>query len=1076
MTTKFLRLTPLKEEYNSEEEEDQPESRKVSPFKGRRLSIEEIPNNELNINLNNSNENNLKHSFKSPRKNRKTAKIISQRIIMNKNTSSKVDLCLYALAHQPNKRNQEMINYIKSYLKSMPSFMNVISKEQNVNLSENLIEQISIHLRHEFIPRNNLVCRYGDRGDKFYIILKGKVTFLVPKMIKCYLNLEEYINYLMQLRKNDEFELINNLLVQNRSCYPIEDDNLDEYLINEYDEYQRYIYKASRKKNKSKTGKNAFNSNFNFKSINNERKSIVNNSNNNNNNNTNNNDYDLNTNLKLNKIEERANKKRITMGVVPSMNRLGNHSNKNDESKKNYFSFQTYKKMGLLIDKIRQHKNSINLNLTDGGVVENNIIGENSPKTYLKSNNIINRDLEPKGRKLITAYHYEEMNTFENGQTFGFIALVNKTCKRASTAIVTEDCDLGVLTKDEYLQFFELLSMKEKKNLYDLLHFYNLIISISEHKFIKKYYHMFEFKKYYKNHLILDIHKPIKERIIFSQGLFIIFINVNIPELNDLITKIKIIKGKTLGLSKYKIERTLDEKRENQDLLIRKKYMSEKESKILLKKYNYTLSIISDHLILGNVDTVDPQTHLPLFNCICNSAECDGYSITNKSIKIINEENIVIHDLTEFCLMKMEYNLTRLKQFKKEILSKIKENEISELKEQQEQINNDINNDNFNNNNINTVSINAKNNDINYDKNDINLYNNKVNYINRNELDASKNINNNKKKLLSNRINKDKIEKAKNMILKTKNEEMKNTLEKNIKKSYNIYRNKLNILTPFNSELTQKENLTIKKLKESIIKKQKKIEMKTEENNNNINPNTNHIKHSLSSESFNKITKGQNKTRNNQSLKKIKYKSVNIFKHYLKNIDKINLLNNQLLALLLAKNKLNILPNIQSGYKKLKNFFKENQIKIENDNKINTLKKKYEKNITDDLYKIDQFSFVKEKFIVFKSNKRPFQEIFNTVNYDSLPKINRNNQIHPIRLKKQFFNGISNDNNKNNNDNKNKDSEDKTNNYTNTNSSLSKMSIKQSMKEKNINDKYNELNILLNNMQNITKKILSKKV
>ena len=1071
MTTNFLRLTPLKEENKSEEEEDQNESRKISPFNGRRLSIEDsLPNNELNMNLNYSNATNIKHSFKSPKKNRKTAKLISQRIILNKNTSSKVDLCLYALAHPPNKRDQEMINYIKTYLKSMPSFMNIISKEQNVNLSENLIEEISIHLRHEFIPKNNLVCRYGERGDKFYIILKGKVTFFVPKMIKCYLNLEEYINYLMQLRKNDEFELINNLLVQNRTYYPIEDDNLDEYLINEYDEYQRYIQKASRKKNKSKTGKHNFNSNFN---LNLKRKSI----NPSNNNSNTNNDYELNTNLKLSRVEEKANKKRTTMGVIPSINQLRNYTNKDNDSKKTYFSFQTYKKMGLLLDKIRQHKNSINLNLTND-LIENNIIGENSPKIYLKSNNVVNRDLDSKGRKLVTAYHYEEMSTFENGQTFGFIALVSKASKRASTAIVTEDCDLGVLTKEEYLQFFELLSMKEKKNLYELLRFYNLIISISEHKFIKRYYHMFEFKKYYKNHFILETHKPIKERIIFSQGLFIIFINVNIPELNDLITKIKIIKGRTLGLSKYKIERTLDEKRENQDLLIRKKYMSEKESKILLKKYNFTLSIISDHLILGNVDTVDPQTHLPLFNCICHSAECDGYSITNKSIKLINEENIVIHDLTEFCLMKMEYNLTRLKQFKKEILSKIKENEITELQEHQEKINNEINNNI--NNNINGDSINENNSDISYDINDSknknNLFNIKVNYINRNELDALKNINNNKKRLISNRINKDKIEQAKNLILKTKNEEMKNILEKNNKKPNNTNRNNLNILTPFNSELSQKENTTIKKLKESIIKKQKKIEIKTEENNNNINTNINHIKHSLSSESFNKLDKSQNKTRNNQSLKKVKYKSVNMFKHYLKNIDKINLINNQLLTPLLVKHKLNILPNIANKKIKLKNFFKENQIKIDNENdKINSQKKKFVTNVTDDLYKIDQFSFVKEKFIVFKMNKRPFQEIFNTVNYDGLPKINKNNQNHPIRLKKQFFSGITNDNNKNNIDNKSKDSDDKNINYTN-NTSISKMSLKQSIKEKNINDKCNELNILFNKMQSITKEILSKKV
>ena len=163
------------------------------------------------------------------------------KFIPNKNITSLVDLCLHALDYLPKQRDNECLNHIITYLKSLPNFMNIILKEKNSKLSENLIEQISIHLRHEFIPKNNLVCRYGEKGEKFYIILKGKVVFLVPRPSKCYLNLEEYILYLMQLRKNNEFELINNLLVENRIYYHIENDNFDLYLFKEYDEYQQYL-------------------------------------------------------------------------------------------------------------------------------------------------------------------------------------------------------------------------------------------------------------------------------------------------------------------------------------------------------------------------------------------------------------------------------------------------------------------------------------------------------------------------------------------------------------------------------------------------------------------------------------------------------------------------------------------------------------------------------------------------------------------------------------------------------------------------------------------------------------------
>ena len=1075
MSQRFSNLTPLKEEYYSEDEDDGVEDKRpVSFLKGRRMSIKNtIKTSDLNLNLSlyDLDSNNILSSSKSPKKTRNSLRLLSQKLMLNKPTSSKVDMCLYALEIQPSKRNPETINHIKSYLKSMPSFMNIISKEQNSSLSENLIEEISIHLRHEYIPKNNLVCRFGEKGEKFYIILKGKVTFLVPKMMKCYLNLEEYIIYLMQLRKNEEFELINNLLVQNRIFYPIEDDNLDEYLIKEFDEYQKYVHRTGRKKVKSKTGKNNLKLNFNMKAINDEQNTEKDNSKAL--------EYELDTNLKLDlKSEERPDVKRLTIGSSKYINTL---NVSNNSQKRNYFSYQTYQKMGSLVSKINQSRAySLSIETSTNNLVS----GENSVKAYLRANNVQDRELESYGRKLVNIYHYEEMSTFENGQTFGFIALQSKASKRASTAVVVEDCDLGVLNKDEYLQFFEVINTKEKKNLYELLKFYNLITAVSEHKFIKRFYHMFEYKKFYKNNIVLDINKPFKELLVFSSGLFIIYIKVNIPELNDLITKIKTMRGKLLGLSKYKIERSLEEKRENQDLMIRRNYMSEKESKILLKKYNYTISIISDHLILGYPDTIDPLTHLPLFNCVCTSAESDGYSISNKSIKLINQDSVVIHNLKEFCLMKMDYNLQRLKQFKKEILSKMKANEIATFSENNE---NQINEENMNDN------------DENIKENDNNIYdgiadlkrNNfsseKFNYINRNELNMFKNMDNNKKKLLTNELNQEKIEKAINIIQSSKNEEKKNILEKSSKRSYinTISRNnKLSNIKPFNTELNNqkekmKESTTIIKLRESILNKQKKIELKLEENNIQMNDkkyksvDNYNFKHSLSTETFNKNMGRENDINNNKnkslskSLKKMRFNSINLFKNYADDIDKIKSYNNKLLTPLLTKSGIESLPSIKNKNKKFKNFFKEGNLNIKTENEI---QKRAEKNINEDLYKIEQLSFVKEKFIIFKSKKKIKPEVFNTVNFDLLPKINKNKQNEPIKIKTQFFKGLSNviniDSNKFNYI---KDNDDKKNNYINS------LSSKLSLKQKNIKDKYNELNILVNNMHNITKEILTKK-
>ena len=1058
MSLNILRLAPLKEENFSEDEDDHNDKRKISPFQGRRHSIKDssVPN-ELNLNISNTKENIKRSSkFKSPKKSRKTAKLISQKIILNKNNFPKVDLCLYALEMQPNKRGQELTNYIKTYLKSMPSFMNIISKEKNLALSENLIEQISKHLRHEFIPKNNFVCRFGERGEKFYIILKGKVSFLVPKMMKCYLNFEEYITYLMQLRKNEEFEILQNLLVQNRIIYPIDDDDLDRFLLNEYDKYQRNLRKTIRKKTRARTIR--YNTNINNLRRNSQNSNIIKNDSNENTSNR----ASIELDLQKNNVQIRSNIRKITVKYNQSED-----IQENDEQKSNLFSPQTYQKMGFIIDKIRQMKCNSSFNRNQNNKYY--FSGEMSPKIYLKSNNVQDRELGPKNRKLVNIYHYEDMNTFESGQTFGFIALVSKTCKRASTVIVIEDCDLGVLTKEEYLKFFEEISSKEKKNLYELLKFYNLITMVSEHKFIKRYYHLFEYKKVYKGHNILEQGKTFNELLVFSQGLFNIYINANIPEINELITKIKIIRGKLLGLPKNKIEENLEEKRENEDMILRKNYLTNKEKKILFKKYNYTISIISDHLILGYADTVDPKTNMPLFNCSCTSAECEGYSITNKSLSLANKDSIVIHKLTEFCLKKIEYNLARLKHFKKEILTKLKESEIAPLQENKMSADNIIEKimeNKKNNNDFNNKSNNNKN----------NLSQNEFSYMDRNKLIIFRNSNNNNKKLLTNQLNQDTIEKAKN-IINSKNEESKNILlDKGFKKSIknSLSRNKLAISVQLNSEVIQKEKskiFTIPKLRENTKNEQNIISLNFEDKISQIiqknfyTSNSNVIKHSLSTEFPNNTGSiVSKKNKNNKGIRNLKFNGINIFNNYMKDINHINYINNlnkKMLSPLMTKNNLQILPKLKIYKKKLN---KSSDIKQEIG--INKDKKKYERNATEELFRIEQFSFVKEKYIKFKSKDK---YNFSTLNYDTLPKINIKNKNYHFKMKKLFLNNLSNDM-ENKEDNKLNENTDNKNNFE------TKLPLKENIKEKNNNTRYNELNNLVNNMQKITNEILSKKV
>ena len=293
-----------------------------------------------------------------------------------------------------------------------------------------------------------------------------------------------------------------------------------------------------------------------------------------------------------------------------------------------------------------------------------------------------------------------------------------------------------------------------------------------------------------------------------------------------------------------------------------------------------------------------------------------------------------------------------------------------------------------------------------------------------NKLIIFRNSNNNNKKLLINQLNQDTIEKAKN-IINSKNEESKNILlDKGLKKSIknSLSRNKLAISVQLNSEVIQKEKskiFTIPKIRENTKNERGVVSLNFEDKisqiiNNQKNlytSNSNFIKHSLSTEFINNTgnivsKKNKNnslstefpnntgnivlkKNKNNKGIRNLKFNGINIFNNYMKDINHINYINNlnkKMLSPLMTKNNIHILPKLKIYKKKLN---KSSDIKQEIG--INKDKKKYERNATEELFKIEQFSFVKEKYIKFKSKDKD-RDNFSTLNYDNLPKINIKNK------------------------------------------------------------------------------------
>ena len=79
--------------------------------------------------------------------------------------------------------------------------------------------------------KNELIFQQGDEAENFCIILKGNVKVLKLRPYEYYMTNEEYITFLLDLRLNDQLEIIHQSKRYNNLIYPI-NENFDNFVKN----------------------------------------------------------------------------------------------------------------------------------------------------------------------------------------------------------------------------------------------------------------------------------------------------------------------------------------------------------------------------------------------------------------------------------------------------------------------------------------------------------------------------------------------------------------------------------------------------------------------------------------------------------------------------------------------------------------------------------------------------------------------------------------------------------------------------------------------------------------------------
>ena len=116
-------------------------------------------------------------------------------------------------------RSNKEDNIINFYLSQMTEFIQMIKTSTHENSNE-ILKIISRKINYLFYPANRVLFRFGEKGDKFFIVLKGKVNVLVPKDMTIMLTEDEYNDYVMKLERNNEGQLLMYCKQANDSIFP----------------------------------------------------------------------------------------------------------------------------------------------------------------------------------------------------------------------------------------------------------------------------------------------------------------------------------------------------------------------------------------------------------------------------------------------------------------------------------------------------------------------------------------------------------------------------------------------------------------------------------------------------------------------------------------------------------------------------------------------------------------------------------------------------------------------------------------------------------------------------------------
>ena len=432
------------------------------------------------------------------------------------------------------KKSKDEILIVKTFLSSM-SFLTAIKGPFN---SDKLLYSLSNYLKFEKKNKDTLIFRYGNKGNKFYVLIKGQVSVLILKEMKVQISFKRYFLHILLLKMLKENELMKKTITANAKLKNRFDErDFDYYFENIVNFVNKYMINIISNKNeleeddikeKSKEfffKKNKIAGHNNSKFNENNRNKVIKK------NNTNNKRLKF----KMKTAKSIYLKNKLLSKLLPYKNGEEEENEEEENEKKEI----NYSNVDLPIFKLNEIKEIIHyyiyLKEKIDSKPKNTSVREYIKYTYLDSPfHIEIKDEELSKKENIILFKYFEIIQKKAGESFGELALQKEDNKRTATIITITDCILGLLSREDYNVYLGDIEVKKRKNEINFVMNFPIFNKMNRNLFENKFFNFFTKEAFIQGNEIIIQEQKINKVFFIMEGQFEIMTKLSLHNIYSL--------------------------------------------------------------------------------------------------------------------------------------------------------------------------------------------------------------------------------------------------------------------------------------------------------------------------------------------------------------------------------------------------------------------------------------------------------------------------------------------------------------------------------------------------------------